>query len=80
MRLILGIDASGLSSPIAGGFRGHSPSPSLSHGRTQSTGSAMGVSTRKVQTVFPPLLPDELVLRAGEKVRVLRIRMEESVG
>ncbi|QRV89353.1 hypothetical protein RhiJN_17371 [Ceratobasidium sp. AG-Ba] len=64
--------ASGLSSPIAGGFRGHSPTPSLSHGRTQSTGSAMGVAVRKVQTVFPPLLPDELVLRIGEKVTLLQ--------
>ncbi|KAG8742753.1 hypothetical protein FRC10_000967 [Ceratobasidium sp. 414] len=59
--------ASGLGSPMLGAFKEHSPRPSLSHGRTQSTGSAMGVSTRRIQTVFPPLLPDELVLGIGEK-------------
>jgi hypothetical protein len=37
----------------------------------------MGVSNRKVLTVFPPLLPDELVLGLGEKVRVLRIAKKD---
>lgn len=66
--------ASGQSSPLAGGFPqgSHSPhgSVSRSHGRTQSTSS--NVITRKVLTVFPPLLPDELVLGVGEKVTLLQ--------
>ncbi|KAG8794226.1 hypothetical protein FRC12_000078 [Ceratobasidium sp. 428] len=65
--------ASGVSTPLSAVFKPqHSPKPSFSHGRTQSSGSATVVSTRKVQTVFPPLLPDELVLRVGEKVTLLQ--------
>ncbi|KAG9098250.1 hypothetical protein FS749_004274 [Ceratobasidium sp. UAMH 11750] len=64
--------ASGLASPMSAAFKGHSPKPSFSHGRTQSSGSATGVSTRRVQTLFPPLLPDELVLSVGEKVTLLQ--------
>ncbi|KAF8595717.1 hypothetical protein BDV93DRAFT_528478 [Ceratobasidium sp. AG-I] len=65
--------ASGLSSPgVAGGFPHHSPKPSLSHGRTESTGLASDVVARKILTVFPPLLPDELVLGLGEKVTLLQ--------
>ncbi|KDN33566.1 hypothetical protein RSAG8_13339, partial [Rhizoctonia solani AG-8 WAC10335] len=65
--------ASGQSSPgLSGGFpQGHSPHGSFSHshGRTDSAASGTtNVVTRKVQTVFPPLLPDELVLAIGEKV------------
>ncbi|KAG8711367.1 hypothetical protein FRC11_002992 [Ceratobasidium sp. 423] len=70
--------ASGHSSPgLAGGFPqgGHSPHGSFSHshGRTDSAASgATNVVTRKVQTAFPPLLPDELVLSVGEKVTLLQ--------
>jgi hypothetical protein len=66
--------ASGHSSPgLAGSFAqgGHSPHGSFSHshGRTDSAASGTSnVITRKVQTAFPPLLPDELVLAVGEKV------------
>ena len=54
--------ASGQSSP-RGSF-------AQSHARTESTSS--NVITRKVMTVFPPLLPDELVLSVGEKVTLLQ--------
>ncbi|CAE6492848.1 unnamed protein product [Rhizoctonia solani] len=69
--------ASGHSSPgLSGGFpQGHSPHGSFSHshGRTDSAASGTAnVVTRKVQTVFPPLLPDELVLSVGEKVTLLQ--------
>ncbi|CAE6453863.1 unnamed protein product [Rhizoctonia solani] len=69
--------ASGQSSPgLSGGFpQGHSPHPSFSHshGRTDSAASrTTNVVTRKVQTVFAPLLPDELVLAVGEKVTLLQ--------
>ncbi|CUA73078.1 hypothetical protein RSOLAG22IIIB_05143 [Rhizoctonia solani] len=69
--------ASGQPSPgLSGGFpQGHSPHPSFahSHGRTDSAASgANNVVTRKVQTVFAPLLPDELVLAVGEKVTLLQ--------
>ncbi|CAE6458243.1 unnamed protein product [Rhizoctonia solani] len=70
--------ASGHSSPgLAGSFAqgGHSPHGSFSHshGRTDSAASGTSnVITRKVQTVFPPLLPDELVLSVGEKVTLLQ--------
>ncbi|KAF8756880.1 hypothetical protein RHS01_04191 [Rhizoctonia solani] len=68
--------ASGQSSPgLAASFaRSHSPHGSFSHshGRTDSVASGTSnVITRKVQTVFPPLLPDELVLAVGEKVTLL---------
>ncbi|CEL55068.1 hypothetical protein RSOLAG1IB_01076 [Rhizoctonia solani AG-1 IB] len=70
--------ASGHSSPgLAGSFAqgGHSPHGSFSHshGRTDSAASGTSnVITRKVQTAFPPLLPDELVLAVGEKVTLLQ--------
>ncbi|CAE6474705.1 hypothetical protein ACGC1H_003078 [Rhizoctonia solani] len=69
--------ASGQPSPgLSGAFPpGHSPHASFSHshGRTDSTASGTtNVVTRKVQTVFPPLLPDELVLVVGEKVTLLQ--------
>lgn len=72
---------SGSTSPaLAGGFPHHSPQNSVSHGRTDSTGSvATNVITRKVLTVFPPLLPDELVLAAGEKVRDLIVISESAL-
>ncbi|CAE6361644.1 unnamed protein product [Rhizoctonia solani] len=68
--------ASGQSSPgLAASFaRSHSPHGSFSHshGRTDSVASGTSnVITRKVQTVFPPLLPDELVLAVGDKVTLL---------
>ncbi|CAE7223567.1 unnamed protein product [Rhizoctonia solani] len=69
--------ASGQASPgLSGAFpQGHSPHGSFSHshGRTDSAASgAANVVTRKVQTVFPPLLPDELVLAVGERVTLLQ--------
>ncbi|KAI0321770.1 hypothetical protein OF83DRAFT_188745 [Amylostereum chailletii] len=52
-------------------FRSHSRGSSI-FSNSSSSGSTMGKGDRKVHQIFEPVLPDELVVRVGERVSVVQ--------